>query len=181
MAVPGKTVDYTDGRALYDWQSRFPEQACKHIRCEAIFLTSILLLLISLCGAALVLSGSTYTLNLAPNVSANFDPRVIVIFLCGAVGGTTFSIKWLIHAVAKGNWHLDRRLWRMFVPLVGGVYACAVLTLLDSGVILGHGANATRGVAAAAAMGFLIGYFSDGVSGLLTNIANAVFGTVREK
>ncbi len=172
MAVPGKTIDYTDGRAPYDWQSRFPVEARKHIYCEAVLLAVTLLILICLTSVTLAFSSS---------ISANIDPRIIVQFFCGAVGGTTFSIKWLIHSVAKGSWHLDRRLWRLFVPLVGGVYACAVLTLLDSGMILGHAGDVSRGTASTASMAFLIGYFSDGVSGLLTNIANAVFGTVREK
>jgi hypothetical protein len=184
MAMPGKTIDYTDGRALYDWKSKFPTEARKHICIEAVILAVVLLILICLASTALVFSGSSCQVafpTLCPNVSANIDPRMIVLFLCGGVGGTTFSIKWLIHSVAKGSWHLDRQLWRLFVPLVGGVYACAVLTLLDSGMILGHAGDVSRGIASAASMAFLIGYFSDGVSGLLTNIANAVFGTIREK
>ena len=32
-----------------------------------------------------------------------------------------------------------------------------------------------------AALAFLVGYFSDGVSGLLSNVANAVFGTLEKK
>jgi len=184
MAMPGKTADYTDGRAPYDWQSKFPAEARKHIRREAIILAVTLLISICLTSTALVFSGNPYAVafpTFGPNVSANIDPRMIVLFFCGAVGGTTFSIKWLIHSVAKGSWHLDRQLWRLFVPLVGGVYACAVLTLLDSGMILGRTGDVSRGTASAASMAFLIGYFSDGVSGLLTNIANAVFGTIREK
>lgn len=162
IAVPGKTIDYTDGRAPYDWKSRFPVEACKHIRCEAIILGAVLVLLICFTSVALVFSSATYTMafpTLGPNASANVDPRLIVLFFSGGVGGTTFSIKWLIHAVAKGSWHLDRQLWRLFVPLVGGVYACAVLTLLDTGMILGHAGEASRGTASAASMAFLIGYF----------------------
>jgi hypothetical protein len=184
MAVPGKTTDYTDGRLPYEWQSKFPDTARKYICREAIVLGGILIVLVCFTAVALVFSSSTYPIalpRLGANVTATIDPRLIVLFLCGAVGGTTFSIKWLIHAVAKGSWHLDRQLWRLFVPLVGGVYACAVLTLLDSGAILGHTGDASRGTASAASLAFLIGYFSDGVSGLLTNTANAVFGTIREK
>jgi hypothetical protein len=184
MAVPGKTTDYTDGRAPYDWKSKFPVEARKHICCEAFILAITLVISICLASIALVFSGDPYPVafpTLGPKVSANIDPRMFVLFLCGTVGGTTFSIKWLIHAVARGSWHLDRRLWRLFVPLVGGVYACAVLTLLDSGMILGRAGDVSRGTASAASMAFLVGYFSDGVSGLLTNIANAVFGTIREK
>jgi hypothetical protein len=184
MAVPGNAIDYTDGRAPYDWQSKFPAEARKHIWWEGVILAVTLVVLICLTSIALIFSGTTYPValsTLGQNVTAKVDPRIIVVFLCGAVGGTTFSIKWLIHAVAKGSWHLDRQLWRLFVPLVGGVYACAVLTLLDSGMIQGHAGDALRGTASTASVAFLIGYFSDGVSGLLSNIANAVFGTVREK
>lgn len=184
MAIPGKTTDYTDGRAPYDWQSRFPAEAVRYIRREAVVLALGLVISICCTGIALAFSGNSYLMPFpafGPDTSAKIDPRMLVLFFSGAVGGTTFSIKWLIHSVAKGSWHLDRRLWRLFVPLVGGVYACAVLTLLDSGMILGHAGDASRGTASAASMAFLIGYFSDGVSGLLTNIANAVFGTIREK
>ncbi len=184
MAVPGKAADYTDGRLPYDWPSKFPPEARKHIHREAIILAVVLVIAIALTAIALIFSGNTYPISLpslGPTATATIDPHLIVVFFCGTVGGTTFSIKWLIHAVSKGSWHLDRQLWRLFVPLVGGVYACAVLTLLDSGMILGHSGDASRGTASAASIAFLVGYFSDGVSGLLTNIANAVFGTVREK
>src|SRR5262245_21275051 len=113
MATPGKTTDYTDGRAPYDWQSKFPSAARTCICNEAIILAVALLVSICLASIALVLSGNKYGLPLpvlGPNVSVEIDPRMFVVFFCGAVGGTTFSIKWLIHAVAKGSWHLDRRL-----------------------------------------------------------------------
>ncbi|WP_128925504.1 hypothetical protein [Bradyrhizobium guangxiense] len=184
MATPGKTTDYTDGRRPYDWPSKFSAEARKYIRRESLTLVFGLLIAIAGTAVALAFSGSSYSIPfpaLGSDASAKVDPRMFVIFFSGGVGGTTFSIKWLIHSVAKGSWHLDRQLWRLFVPIVGGVYACAVLTLLDSGMILGHVGDASRGTASAASMAFLIGYFSDGVSGLLTNIANAVFGTIREK
>ncbi|MBI3495968.1 MAG: hypothetical protein HY058_01535 [Proteobacteria bacterium] len=111
-----------------------------------------------------------------------FDFRILAIFFAGGVGGITFSIKWLVHAVAWGKWHLDRRYWRLLVPLLGGVYACAVLTLFDAGLIGGGQATERlRPLAISAAIAFLIGYFSDGVSGLLSNVANAVFGTLEKK
>ena len=66
------------------------------------------------------------------------------------------------------------------MPLIGGVYACVVLTLFDSGVLGTHGGQ-PREIAMTAAYAFLVGYFSDGVSGLLSNIANAVFGTLEKK
>jgi hypothetical protein len=102
------------------------------------------------------------------------DARIIAVFFCGNVGGTTFSIKWLVHSIAKGSWHQDRTYWRFFVPLIGGVYACVVLTLFDSGLIGGHTSDPNRSMASTAALGFLIGYFSDGVSGLSEIIQSVV-------
>jgi nucleotide-binding universal stress UspA family protein len=50
MAVPGKTTDYTDGRAPYDWQSKFPMEARKRICCEAVILAITLVILIFVTG-----------------------------------------------------------------------------------------------------------------------------------
>lgn len=108
--------------------------------------------------------------------------RLLALFFTGLVGGVTFSIKWLVHAAAKGTWHLDRRYWRLMIPFLGGVYACVVLTLFDSGFLGGTQVSAEpRSFPVTAAFAFLVGYFSDGVSGLLSNVANAVFGTLNKK
>jgi hypothetical protein len=179
MAAPLGVNDYTDGREKWDWESKYPSPARRAINFEAAILTAALLISLLAAGLTICLEGKTIPLP-SFTIFAEFDPRILSIFFCGCVGGTTFSIKWLIHAVSRGTWHLDRRYWRLFVPIIGGVYACAVLTLFDAGVI-GHSAQTARPISSAAAFAFLIGYFSDGVSGLLTNIANAVFGTLKEK
>jgi hypothetical protein len=107
--------------------------------------------------------------------------RLLGIFFAGCVGGTTFSIKWLIHSVAKGKWHLDRRYWRLLVPAIGGVYACVVMTLFGAGMFSTQAVVQAGPMPITAALAFLVGYFSDGVSGLLSNVANAVFGTLEKK
>ena len=184
--APSRGHDYTDNRPPWDWPSKYPPEARKCINIEAGVLAAALVLLVICGGLALCFSGSFSNVSVPISSAANsavmnVDARIIAVFLCGNIGGTTFSIKWLIHSVAKGSWHQDRTYWRFFVPLIGGVYACVVLTLFDSGIIGGHTPDPNRGMASTAALAFLIGYFSDGVSGLLTNIANAVFGTLREK
>ena len=184
MATPIGSKDYTDNRALWDWQSKYPPDARKYINREAVFLTIALVISLILGGVALCFAGHPIKVPFLPTPNAEggiIESRLLVIFFVGCVGGTTFSIKWLIHTVAKGMWHLDRSYWRKFVPLIGGVYACVVLTLFDVGLIAGQTSQAPRTIASAAAFAFLVGYFSDGVSGLLTNIANAVFGTLKEK
>ena len=69
----------------------------------------------------------------------------------------------------------------MLVPGVGGVYALVVLTLFDAGLFARADSGTASVVTLSPALAFLVGYFSDGVSGLLSNVANAVFGTLEKK
>lgn len=192
----GSADEYTDHRALWDWKTRYPPEACRQMRLEAAVLSICLAIFLVLCGLALGLRGQSASIPLEwigsttnPNqnvagapLTLSIDFRLFAIFFAGSVGGTTFSIKWLIHAAAKGKWHLDRRYWRLFVPFIGGTYACVVMTFLDSGFIAGASdPDAVRPIAISSAFAFLVGYFSDGVSGLLSNIAKAVFGTLEKK
>lgn len=195
---PIRVDPYTDDRKRWEWVSRYPAPARRGINFEAWLLSGMLALLLVLTGLGLGFAGQTFQIplgSLAPGqpaaqdatatsvspVSLSIDPRLLTVFFAGCVGGTTFSIKWLVHAAAKGRWHLDRRYWRLLVPLMGGVYACVVLTLSDAGFIAGQAVENTRPIAVTAAFAFLVGYFADGVSGLLSNIANAVFGTLEKK
>jgi hypothetical protein len=66
------------------------------------------------------------------------------------------------------------------VPMIGGVYACVVMTLFGTGRFAPQPAEQTSGIDGTAALAFLVGYFSDGVSGLPSNVANAVFGTLEK-
>lgn len=194
FAIPGTGKgDYTDGRSPGDWKTKFPPEARRCINQEALCLTSFLIVAILLSG--IFLSLSSYSLQIpltflvpdADRARVNDVPRMNVDFgllatyWVGSLGGTIFSIKWLVHSVAKCKWHLDRRYWRFFVPLIGGVYACVVLTLLEGRIISGQTSASPRSAALTAALAFLVGYFSDGVSGLLSNVANAVFGTLEKK
>jgi hypothetical protein len=192
FANPLKAPEYTDGRLPGDWRSKYPPEARKCINQEAAILASALLLFTLLSGFFVGVADQSIAIplnwlafNLDPTVPVkppilHVSFRLLAIYFVGGVGGVTFSIKWLVHSAAKCKWHLDRRYWRLFVPLIGGVYACVVLTLLDSGII-GSGSGEPRAVASSAALAFLVGYFSDGVSGLLSNVANAVFGTLEKK
>lgn len=174
---PAKGLE--DGRKPWDWRSKYRRMPRRLIRREAwivFFYFAFFLLLASLAAAT---QGNKITLGdlTFPLV---VDPKLLLIFFCGGLGGTTFSIKWLMHSVATGKWHLDRIYWRVFVPLVSGVYALVVLHLFSGGVV-GSAHPMPTEIGGIAALAFLVGYFSDGVSGLLTNIANAVFGTVEKK
>lgn len=181
MKAPfGRDHDYTDGRKPWDWDSRYPKEAQRRMNTEAYVLLTMLVLALVGSGVCIGLADQNYSINLdGPLLWINF--KFLAIFCAGFLGGVTFSIKWLIHAVAKGKWHRDRRYWRLMVPVVGGVYACVVMTLFGSGVFASQAPTATAAPMSTVALAFLVGYFSDGVSGLLSNIANAVFGTLEKK
>lgn len=200
-ALSPKTDEYTDDRTLWDWESKWPTDAKRAIRYEAWYLLFLYFTFIPISGVCLALAGNVinipiYSDHYSVTTSTGgqtvnntvsqltIDFRVLVTFFVGCVGATTFSLKWLIHAAAKGKWHLDRRYWRVLTPLMGGVYACVVLTLFDAGLFTlfaGQAVDPTRPVAITAALAFVVGYFADGVSGLLSNIAKAAFGTLEHK
>lgn len=191
------TNQHTDDRKKWDWKSRFPQDARQAIRVEGSILIAAFLILLLATGFSLGVAPfqvvvslgwltdlpqekSAATPMIVPTLGINF--HVLSIFFAGSIGGVSFSIKWLVHATAKGWWHVDRRCWRLLTPFLGGVYACVVLTFLDAGMLSGAPTDgASRSPALAAALAFLVGYFSDGVSGLLSNVANAVFGTLDKK
>jgi hypothetical protein len=174
------TRGFDDGRKPWDWKSKFPPDAQALIRREANIAAGYLGIFLILTFFCAGLDGRRFTLQMTENVPFIIDVKLIAIFCTGALGGTTFSIKWLMHSVATGRWHLDRFYWRLFVPLVGGVYAVIVINLASAGLLTGSISNQS-GIGTLSAVAFLVGYFSDGVSGLLTNVANAVFGTVEKK
>jgi len=175
---------------LYDWKSKYDSDARAEIAYEEKRLLCYLGASLALAAISLMLAGQIIKIPLpfnavssdgnSQNLSLTIGCGTLAVFFSGWVGGTTFALKWLVHACATGRWHLDRRPWRLIIPLIGGVYSSVMLTLLDAGMF-GHDPEPSRPLAVSAALAFLVGYFSDGVSGLLSNIANAVFGTLDKK
>jgi hypothetical protein len=95
----------------------------------------------------------------------------------GMLGGSAFSIKWYYHSIAKGKWHLDRRAWRVFTPLLSGALAFATLTLFRSDVLPIVDSAVTSSLSATAGLAFLIGYFSDNTVAALAAAADRLFGS----
>lgn len=184
FATPVKPDEYTDNRKLWQWESKFPEAAQKAIQFEARVLVTSLVITLLAAGLFLGLGDAVFefVIPIGETPPSLFvSCKLLATFFTGCVGGVTFSIKWLVHTAATGKWHLDRRYWRLLVPCVGGVYALVVLTLFDAGLFVGGNNGAGSASTLAPALAFLVGYFSDGVSGLLSNVANAVFGTLEKK
>lgn len=178
--VVGGDEDYTDGRGQWEWKSRYPAEARRQMVIEAVVLVAFLLITICLAGLSLGSVQEPFKRDiLGMEVWTNFN--LLAVFFTGWVGGVTFSIKWFVHAIAKGLWHQDRVYWRLLVPVLGGVYACVMLSFWSSGFLKSQPPAQSDNLVTVASLAFLVGYFSDSVSGLLSNVADAVFGTVQKK
>lgn len=108
--------EYTDGRLPGEWKSKYPDEARRCMRLEACTLGGLLVLMSILSSIFLGMSSETLQMPvtwLAGDTSdgnvpvLSIDFQLLAVFSAGSVGGTTFSIKWLIHAAAKCKWHLD--------------------------------------------------------------------------
>lgn len=169
----------TDNRTPGEWQSKYEGDAMNKIFFEARYLV--------------------FTYSLAPILSLiiwldlplkwfDLDPQVFLIikkyslvFFGGVFGGTIFDIKWLVHAVAKRKWHMDRRLWRLLVPLTSGAFSLAFATLISSGFLKIFDPNSLQSPATAFGFGFLVGYFSDNAIAKLSEVAQTLFGTLEDR
>lgn len=179
-----KALDY---RKASEFKTRYPCRAWISISVEAVYLAMILLVLLthfifSMTPLAAT-SDNAYGWFMATVAGPTDGKRFqyLLIALAGALGGSLFSVKWLVHSVAKGFWNEDRRLWRFFVPLTAAVTSVIFAAIIQSGLISLFDTNSFRNLEVAFAFGGLVGYYSDGVVGVMSNIAGALFGTVKER
>lgn len=163
--------DPFDGREPGDWKSRYPEAARKWICIEALYLMIIFCLVFI--WIALILISKKYT------HIGELELGAISSGLGGLLGGTIFSIKWLYHAVARGIWHEDRRLWRFWTPWISLGLAFVFWALISSGLLKIFDPAAMSSKWTTFSLGFLIGYFSDAATAKLSEVANTLFGVVR--
>jgi hypothetical protein len=100
-----------DDRKKWDWKSRWDTDAIAHIRTDAVFVGIVFLL--TLIAIVLTWRGTMFewiSIGCASCTRTRFD-QFAYFFLGGMLGGTLFGIKYLYKVVARGRWHLDRRLW----------------------------------------------------------------------
>lgn len=170
----------TDNRDPYDWKSKYDDpEARKGMGFEAIYLGCLLF------GMPLIMLACwlEYPKNLLHLSDQKYRPLLKYAFAwsSGTLGGVLFDIKWLYHSVARGSWHLDRRLWRIFTPHISGGLSFFVLALISSGALRIFDRKATESFALVVGLGFLVGYFSDSAIAKLTELAETLFGTIRAK
>jgi hypothetical protein len=169
----------TDNRAPGEWQSRYPKQAWRQIWLEALYLVTLL--------AIVPILTVTVWLEIPKSWAVMTDVKYAALTkyslscLGGLLGGTLFSLKWLYHSVARQIWHEDRRLWRLFTPLISAGLAFAILALVSSGIFRVFDRTAPNSRSVALGIGFLVGYFSDSAIAKLMEIAETVFGASRAR
>lgn len=152
-------ADPTDGRKRYQWKSGYDDPAArKEIRIEASYL-GVLLFALPLVMLLLWLEYPKHLIHLSDQ---KYRPIVKYGFswASGSLGGTLFDVKWLYHSVARGRWHMDRRLWRIFTPLISGGLSFFVLALVASGGLRIFDSRATDSLSVVIGLGFLVGRFA---------------------
>lgn len=109
----------TDGRNQYDWESRYPENARKEMKSEAIYIgiilfVSFVLLICIWCGLIGRIGGH---IGLESKIVTSLE-GIILYFFSGLMGGTIFGLKYFYRVVARGYWSQDRKYWRIFSPWI---------------------------------------------------------------
>jgi hypothetical protein len=168
-----------DDRGKWEWESRWKPEAIKEIYIDAgyigfIFLTTLIAILLIWRGTMFEIVSN----GCASCVRSRFD-QFGYFFVGGMLGGTLFAIKYLYKVVARGRWHLDRRLWRIFSPFISGGLALAIGTLIDSGIF----GLAVKNPSASSylSLGFIAGYFADNALAKMQEIAETIFGKPQQQ
>lgn len=172
--------DSTDGRIEGEWETKYSDPKAKRaIRFEAWYLC-ILLVVTFIIMVLMLCEMPQNWLGLSNESLRNFN-MCIGSLVAGIFGGTIFAIKWLYHTVAHNLWHSDRRLWRLFTPLLSGSLAFITIIIISSGLFGVFDPTAVDSLVFIIAVGFLAGYFSDNAAAKLAEIATSIFGTVKTR
>lgn len=178
---PSRDRQLTDERNQGQWRTRYPWPAWIQIMLELGYLVVGLILALLLLYQIAV---STHALNgpgLWPKMFEGASRHTLAlgaIAVGGACGGFAFALKWLYHGVAHGWWNQDRIVWRLVVPLLGGILAMFTALMIGSGLFPIFSAKITEGPRIGAAYGFFVGFFSDNLLAALQKLANQTLGTL---
>ena len=165
--------DLTDGRAKYEWGSRYKD--CRgRIFLEAAYV-ALLILALPMALVITYLGLPAQWLHLE-GPRASVAQHFALVWLAGCLGGTLFTTKWLYHSVANGYWNADRLLWRIFTPPLSAGIAMAVILLVQSRILPILSTEVTASDSGAVAIAIFVGYFSDRAAGRLNELAAKLFG-----
>lgn len=163
-----------DDREKYEWQSKYKQSVkdsrnpiCE-MRKEAIYL--LILLLVAFLVILANYKGWITNLLGVPTEDVFKVQRIIWCLCAGLIGGTTFSIKIFYRAVARGQWNLDRRYWRLFSPVISVSVTSVVAAFMIDKVLDSH-------IYWTYTIGYFAGYFSEHAVGKMYDIAVVLFST----
>ncbi|HPH05801.1 MAG TPA: hypothetical protein PL131_08010 [Methylotenera sp.] len=182
LVVPGwNAADPTDGRAKYDYKSRYPLCIRVQMFSEALYLLVILIIstyhLVWMFGDSLPFWQTQLTFT-----ELNRDlQKMFAFFTAGAIGGTMFGLKYLHHVAGKGLWNEDRRIWRIFTPFLTALLAAMFGIIVDGGFIhLSTQVDGKPPYSSYVSIGFFTGYFADTALAKLQEIATFIFGAEKK-
>lgn len=164
----------TDGRNKYEWQTKYavdegnPKKPLQLMKGEAIYLT-VLMFLAFVAIIANYKGFFVWALNVDV-VDVDIITRVIYCLCAGLLGGVTFSIKIFYRAVARGQWNIDRRYWRIFSPLISLSVTSVVAAFMIDDIISSH-------IYWTYTIGYFAGYFSENAVGKMYDIAVVLFSS----
>lgn len=164
-------LDATDNRKPYESESKYSRKIQLEIWAEAFYL--FLILSLSIVVLFFTWKGTLgHYLQLSPN-QWTIAKKFLYYIAAGMLGGITFGLKYFYRVVARGLWNQDRRVWRIFSPIIASIVAFMTGILIDASIISpGHVINGSSVLA----IGFLAGYFADEAVGKMYEVANVIFG-----
>jgi hypothetical protein len=179
--------DYSDNRERGDFESRYPRSAWIQIVGEAIYLGFVITA--SLAQIAFCAVRPENVLNEIHFVWSNFDGSAsgaiarafqlwTVVGFSGVLGSAAFSLKWLYHSVAWRDWNRDRLIWRLSVPVQGGLLALFTGAMIISGIIPLLSKQIFLRMLSCAGFGFFVGLFADNFLAALQKFAARLLGTL---
>lgn len=168
----------TDGRPRGDWTTRYTDPAAQRaIRFEAAYVLFVNLFTV-LAMLALVLRWPESRIGV-DDATWNRLSHWALAWLGGMLGGSLFSMKWMYHSVAKGLWNQDRRLWRIFTPILSAGVGFTIVVLSTARILPLFGADLVSSNVGALGVATLVGYFSDQTISRLADMAEGHLGKPR--
>jgi hypothetical protein len=170
----------TDNRGLWDAKSKYDPKYVLAQNFEAGYMLVVLLLAV----LGLILVAANVTDRALLWLGLNDEAVVLArryewLSLGGLLGGIVYSSKWLYHAIAKGMWHEDRKVWRYLSPWISLGTTIGIGALFIAGFMKTPGDGSTTGAPSASSyigLGFLIGYFSDMFLAKMKDVTQVLFG-----
>lgn len=162
-----------DERCRGDYKSRYPSKIRHRAYGEAAFV--VVMLVLALLAIFLTWRGVVADWLACEKCSHATLDRYAYVLFGGLLGGSLFGLKYIYKVLAHGFWNEDRIVWRVSSPLLSAGFAFALGVLAQAG-LFGFDMNDAHGPASFISLGFITGYFADGASRKMQEIADIVFG-----